>query len=181
MRPDLRALVALLLAVVGASAFARDVRVPVSGRGSVVLSVPDSWDEAIDLSDPGAPPTVTLVPSKGRAFHILISVIWPGKPGVPNLTRQAVREQVRRASDGPKAQAVERELPVVEFSGPSGFGAYFSATDRAPEPDGYKYLTQGLWAMGEVRVTFTILVNGEPAPLVKQALETIQSLRREPS
>jgi hypothetical protein len=88
---------------------------------------------------------------------------------------------VRRASDGPKAQAVERELPVVEFSGPSGFGAYFSATDRAPEPDGYKYLTQGMLAMGEVRVTFTVLVNGEPAPVVQQALETVKTMRREPS
>ena len=177
----LRTLVVLFLVAAGAGVFAREIKVPVNGRGTVVLSVPDSWDEAINHSDPDAPPMIVLVPSKGRSFHILMSVIWPGRPGVPNLTRQSLREQVRQASDGPKAQAVERELAVVEFSGPSGFGAYFSATDRAPEPDGYKYLTQGMLAMGEVRVTFTVLVNGEPTPVVQQVLETVKTMRREPS
>ena len=175
-----RTLLVLFLIVAGLNVSAREVRVPVSGRGTVVLSVPDSWDEGIDRSDVNASPTVILVPSKGKAFHIQMSVIWPGTPGVPNLTREAVREQVRRASDGPKAQAVERELPVVEFSGPKGFGAYFSATDRAPEPDGYKYMTQGMVVMSDVRITFTVLVNGEPAPVLQQVLEILKNMRREP-
>ncbi len=176
-----RALFVLLLIVASLNVFAREVKVPVSGGGTVVLSVPDSWDEGIDRSDPNAPPTVLLVPSKGKSFHILMSVIWPSTPGVPNLTREAVREQVRRASDGPKARAVERELPVVEFSGPTGFGAYFSATDRAPEPDGYKYLTQGMFVMSEARIMFTVLVNGEPAPVLRQVLEILKTMRREPA
>ena len=91
-----------------------------------------------------------------------------------------MREQVRRASDEPKARAVERELPVVEFSGPTGFGAYFSATDRAPEPDGYKYLTQGMFVMSDVQITFTVLVNGETAPVWQQVLEVLKTIRREP-
>jgi hypothetical protein len=175
-----RTLLFLFLIVTSLNVFAREVRVPVSGRGAVVLSVPDSWDEGV-RSDPNAPPTVMLVPSKGKSFHILMSVIWPGRPGAANLTREAVREQVRRASDGPKARAVERELPVVEFSGPSGFGAYFSATDRAPEPDGFKYLTQGMLVMSEVQITFTVLVNGEPAPVLQQVLEMLKTMRREPA
>src|SRR5262245_59958177 len=118
-----RTLFILLLVVASIPVLAREVRVPVSDRGTVILSVPDSWDEGIDRSDPNAPPAVMLVPSKGKSFHILMSLIWPGKPGVPSLTREAVREQVRRDTDGPKARAVERELPVVEFSGPTGFGA----------------------------------------------------------
>ena len=169
----------LFLVVASIDVFAREVKVPVSDRGTVILSVPDSWDEGIDRSDPNAPPTVMLVPSKGKSFHILMSVIWP-RPGVQNLTREAVREQVRRASDEPKARAVERELPVVEFSGPTGFGAYFFATDRAPEPDGFKYLTQGMFVMSEVRITFTVLVNGEPAPVQQQILEILKTMRRAP-
>jgi len=175
----LRTLFVILLIGAGINAFARDVKVPVSGRGTVILSVPDSWDEGIDRSDPNVPPTVMLVPSKGKSFHILMSVIWP-KPGGQTLTRPAVREQVQRASDEPKARAVERELPVVEFSGPTGFGAYFFATDRAPEPDGYKYLTQGMFVMSDVQITFTVLVNGETAPVWQQVLEVLKTIRREP-
>jgi hypothetical protein len=178
----LRTLLVILLIGAGVNAFAREVKVPVSGRGTVILSVPDSWDEGIDRSDPNVPPTVMLVPSKGKTFHILMSVVWPSKPGGQPLTKQAVREQVRRASDEPKARAVERELPVVDFSGPAGFGAYFSATDRAPEPDGYKYLTQGVLAMNDVQITFTVLINGEPpTPVLQQALDVIKNIRREPA
>lgn len=178
-QPMSRRLFILFLVVAGFNVSAREVRVPVNGRGTVILSVPDSWDEGIGRSNPNAPPTVMLVPSKGKAFHILMSVIWPSGPGAQSLTRDAVREQVRRASDEPKARAVERELPIVEFSGTTGFGAYFFATDRAPEPDGFKYLTQGMFVMSEVRVTFTVLVNGEPAPVVQQALEILKTMRRE--
>ena len=180
LRGGARRLFVLFLIVAGFNVFAREVRVPVSDRGTVILSVPDSWDEGIGRSDPNAPPTIMLVPSRGKSFHILMSVIWPSGPGVQGLTRDAVREQVRRASDGPKARAVERELPVVEFSGPAGFGAYFSATDRSPEPDGFKYLTQGMLVMSEVQITFTVLINGEPAPVLQQVLEILKTMRREP-
>jgi hypothetical protein len=69
-------------------------------------------------------------------------------------------------------------LPIVELAAPGIVGAYFSATDREPEPDGYKYLTQGILGLGDLKVTFTILVNGDPAPITEKALRMVKTMRR---
>jgi hypothetical protein len=169
----------LVLASLAAGAAAREVRVPLGSHGAVVLSVPDDWRQSIEQANPDVPPTVTFTPAAGRGFEILITPIWPGIPNAPTISQGALREQVRRAADAAQPQAVERELAVVDFSGASGYGAYFSATDRAPEPDGYKHLTQGMLAAADLRVTFTILVNGNPAAIVQQALTTLRTMVRE--
>jgi len=174
-----RLAVALVVAGLVTGAAARDVRISLGTRGAVVLSVPDEWRETIDQPNPNVPPTVTFRPGEGAGFEVLITPIWPGIPNAPMISQGALREQVRRAADAAQPQAIERELTVVDFSGASGYGAYFSATDRAPEPDGYKHLTQGMLAAADLRVTFTVLVNGNPAPIVQQALTTLRTMMRE--
>ena len=67
----------------------------------------------------------------------------------------------------------------MEFSGRSGPGYCFSATDRAPQPGEYKYLTQGIVRVGELSVTFTILTNDGQEAVVKQALEALKGARQE--
>ena len=77
-------------------------------------------------------------------------------------------------AQGAKAQAVERDLPIIEFQGRSGPGFYFSATDRAPKPGEFKSLTQGIVRVGELAVTFTILTNEGQDPIVKQAIDALK-------
>jgi hypothetical protein len=49
----------------------------------------------------------------------------------------------------------------------------FSATDRAPEPGGYLYMTQGAAAVGDLLVPFTILTNAGQKETVRGALKMI--------
>ena len=159
---------------------ARDLPVALPGHGSVVLTIPEGWVERVERAKPELPPTINLFPEKGGGFHILITPMWPASGSTPKMTRDTVRDVVRKSADGALGQSVERELPIVEFATPTSFGSYFAATDRAPEPDGFKHLTQGMMALSDLGITFTILVNGEPGPVVEQALQVLKSMRREP-
>jgi hypothetical protein len=176
-----RLLAGLLLAGLALGACARDVRVPLGTRGAVLFTVPDAWRDAIEQSAADDPPTVTFAPPAGRAFQVLITPMWPGIANAPMISPGALREEVRHAADAAQPRATERELKIVDFTGPAGYGAYFSATDREVEPDGYLHLTQGMLAASDLRVTFTILANGDPAPVVQQALTALRTLRREPA
>ena len=170
----------IVLAGLAVGAHARDVRVTLGARGAVVLSVPDDWRDSLEQESANGPPTLNLTPKQGKAFQILITPAWASVPNTPMPTKGALRELVRRAADDAEPRALEHDLQVIDFSGPSGYGAYFSATDRDPEPDGYKHLTQGMLAATDLRVSFTILVNGNPAATVQQALTSLRTLRREP-
>ncbi len=58
--------------------------------------------------------------------------------------------------------------------GPNSRGYYFFATDRAPAPGEWKYLTQGAVQVGAIALTFTILTNDGQEADAKAALELIR-------
>ncbi len=172
-----KSLALLILVLSSNTAFAGDLRVTLADRGAITLNVPTGWIERVSRSKPDIPPTIHLLPKSGKSFEVLVTPIRKMPDNAKPATSETVRASVKKSADDAKSQAVEKEIVVVDFKGSSGFGSYFSATDRAPEPGGYKYLTQGIMVDGDVSVAFTILANGDPTPIVKQALEVIKTAR----
>lgn len=145
----------------------------------MVLTIPDGWVDQVRQPDPRLPPTISIRPAAGPPFEILVTPIWPPRDDGPKPTLEAIRAAVRIAAEAAKSQAVEREIAVRNLSGPETFGAYFSVTDRAPKPGEYKYLTQGMLGLADLRVTFTILTNDGQEKVALQALDMLEGARRE--
>ena len=51
----------------------------------------------------------------------------------------------------------------------------FFSTDRAPKPDEYKYMTQGMILVGDIALTFTILTNDGQEIVITNALSMLKS------
>ena len=47
-----------------------------------------------------------------------------------------------------------------------------------PEADGYKFLTQGAMGLADLRISATILTNGNSAEIVEKALEMLNAMRK---
>src|SRR5262245_7120188 len=150
-------------------------------HGEFVIQVPADWKDELHQPPNRLPPTITFGPRSGKAFQIFLTTIWPAAKGSPPQSPDRLRATVERGAEGARSQAVEKELRIVEFQGRSGPGFYFSATDRAPKPDEYKFLTQGIVRVGELSVTFTILTNDGQDAVVKQALDALKSATQEPT
>jgi hypothetical protein len=150
-------------------------------HGQFVIQVPADWKGEMSQPANRMPPTITFTPASGKPFHILMTTIWSATKDRTPQSRDQVRATVQRGVDGARTQAVEKELQVVEFQGRTGPGFYFSATDRAPKPDEYKFLTQGVVRVGELSVTFTILTNDGQEAIVKQVLDALKSATQEPT
>ena len=84
------------------------------------------------------------------------------------------RERRSSAVEGVKSQAVEKELRIVELQGRTGPGFDFTATDRAPRPGEFKFMTQGNVQVGGLSVLFTILTNDGQDAVAKQALDMMR-------
>jgi Spy/CpxP family protein refolding chaperone len=150
-------------------------------HGQFVIPVPADWKGQMSPRGNGTPPTITFTPASGKPFQVVMTTIWPATRDGQPQSRDQLRAAVQRGLDSAKTQAVEKELRVVEFQGRSGPGFYFSATDRAPKPDEYKFLTQGVVRVGELSVTFTILTNDGQDAIVKQALDALKGATQEPT
>jgi len=171
------ALLLLVVATTTASAqtgTASGRRFTLPDHGSFVIQVPADWKEELRQPPNRLPPTITFAQGSGQPFQVLLTTIWPASKDRPPQSREQLRAMVERGAQGAKAQAVEKDLPIIEFQGRSGPGFYFSATDRAPRPGEFKSLTHGIVRVGELAVSFTILTNEGQHPIVKQAIDALK-------
>lgn len=160
---------------------AEELRVPLPGRDDLVIDLPAQWRAQVRRPHAELPPSVAISGPDATALQMLVTPIWPVGSAPRGPTADELRALTQAGAARARPRAVEAELPLKDLGAAGKTGYYFSATDRAPEPGGYKYLTQGVLGMNELRVTFTVLANGAPQEPVAQALDLLRSLRRTPA
>jgi hypothetical protein len=140
------------------------------GHGKLLLAVPASWNAEIHPRAGQVPPTLELSQKSGASFHILLTPLWTPSSDTPFPTDALVRVRVAKAAKEAEAQSVEQTLSLKELFGKANRGYYFTATDRAPKPDEWKYLTEGIIRIGAVDLAFSVLTNDGQEATVKNAL-----------
>jgi hypothetical protein len=170
--------VAVVLALVSALAAAESTAIrtfAVPDLGTLQLSAPESWPVEMRSAPNRALPTIAFGPDEGATYQVLITPLPPPHKDQPALAAGALKQMVEHAAQEATPQSVEKSLVVKELRGGAHVGYYFSATDRAPKRDEYKYMTQGMFGLGEMLITFTILTNDGYESVVPAALTMIRN------
>jgi hypothetical protein len=152
-------------------------------RGSFNVSAPATWqDEVQQPPQQGLPPTILFTPATGKPFQVLLTPIWKPSSDVPTPSKDALRQRVERSAEELKGngERVAGEIKVVEIQGKTGSGYYISATDKAPGPDEFKHLTQGIIMVSELMVTFSVLTNDGQEQVVRDALVMLRGAAHSP-
>lgn len=176
----LRTALTLLTFALCLPVLAEELRVPLPGRDDLVIDLPAQWRAQVRRPHAELPPSVAISGPEAGALQMIVTPIWPAGAGKAS-TPDELRAQVQSAARQAQPRAEEAELPPKDLGASGKTGFYFSATDRAPEPGSYRYLPQGVLGMNELRVTFTLLANGQREEPTAQALELLRSLRRAPA
>lgn len=155
-----------------AAAVPQNFKLP--GHGTLLLNVPEGWKANAKQPAGGLPPTIGLAPQSGAPFVVLITAVWGTSPGEAVPDDAKIRSTVALAAKSAEGQSVEGALSLKDLTGTSGRGYYFRATDRAPAPGEWKYLSQGMIRTGAIALTFTILTNDGQAAAERAALEMIR-------
>jgi hypothetical protein len=150
-------------------------RYTVPGHGVLKMKVPSSWKDEVKQQSESLPPTIALKPASGNQFIIFIIPFWKESEDAPDINDYLIHRMVERAADANQPNVVEKNLKIIYLDGSSGDGYYFSATNKAPQKDDYKFLTQGALRVDELVVTFSILTNDEKEGVENTALEMIKS------
>jgi len=135
------------------------------------LALPTGWQDETDVPPGGIPLTIRLYPAAGAPFEVFVT------PESPEPTAGDVRDTAasRRAAVRIQPQAVEESIAIRRLQGGSGIGFYFAATDRAPQPEEFRYMNQGALQAGELTLWFTILTNDGQEAVVTDALAMLQT------
>ena len=149
-------------------------RFALPGHGELELAVPTVWKVEVKSPPGELPPTLHFTVIDGRPFEFIVTPLWTIQGHVPPSDPQTVRAEVQQTAQQALSQAVESRIEVKELNGTSAKGYYFAATDRAPKPGEYKYMTQGILPVGELVVTFTVLTNDGQMSVIEAALEALR-------
>lgn len=142
---------------------------------------PAGWRVLVGESASPASLTVKMLHGSAPDAVLDITVMAPPPGHVTDADRSGmIFDAVTQSANQSSAESVEGHLDVQPFSSGEVRGAYFSATDKAPQPGGYKYLTQGVATVGELFVTFTALSNGDPSGYRATLLRVLGSMHSAP-
>ena len=159
-------------AAAGGAADTVEKRYPLGERGTLALNVPAGWAEEVRRKD-NLPQTVFYSPAGKQ--QVMVTPLWRARPDLPPFSRASVRQNVEQGLKAIRSQALEQDIPIVEFRGKGGAGWYYDATDRAPKPGEFAYLRQGmLMVSGELVLWFTILTNDRKDPALAGAMRMLQ-------
>ncbi len=169
MRRGARALLLALALDAGASAAADGGRYPIANEGLLLLPVPQGWIEQVERAAPGAPPKIFFGTRTPPAFLVTLNTALTGAPA-----DAALRAQAAAMLDAARPQARELDIELQRLHGRAGTGFYFDATDIAPAPGSFEFLTRGVLQVGPLTVEFTVLSNEQRARIVGQALDLLE-------
>jgi hypothetical protein len=144
-------------------------------HGVLALYVPDGWTSQLRQPPNRLPPTILLKPSAAVHEQVLITTVWPMGPSTGLPDEVTLRSQVAKLAKSAETHSMEPTLAVQEITGVTGRGFYFVATDRAPSPGEYKYLTQGTIRVGDIALAFTILTNDGEDAIARAALGILKT------
>jgi hypothetical protein len=139
------------------------------------LRLPLGWVDTVDQPPGGGPPTIELGPAEGAPFQVLVTPEWPDPTASEIRELPTLRDSIRDAAERTKPQSVESFLEVRQLNGVNGIGYYFAATDRNPQADEFKYMSQGVLQVGDLTVWFTVLTNDGQDTVAVEALSILQT------
>jgi hypothetical protein len=139
------------------------------------LGLPAGWIDNVDQPPGGGPPTIELGPAEGAPFQVFVTPEWKDPSASEIREIPALRDAIRDSAERIKPQVVEEFLDVRQLNGVNGIGYYFSATDRDPRADEFKYMSQGVLEVGDLTLWFTILTNDGQDTVAVEALTILQT------
>jgi hypothetical protein len=168
-----RALILLAIWPLAVMAAASHIALP-SGD-ELWLAVPANWSQKFEAPDKNVPPSVWLQQREGPTFNVFLTPLTGTPAGAAMADPNKLRAIVTSISHDALAQSVEMSIPLHELTSADVHGVYFSATDRAPKPNEWKHLTQGMVTINGTPFAFSILTNDGREAIAKTALELIRT------
>jgi hypothetical protein len=146
----------------------------IPGHGQLRLHLPTGWNDEVRQHPGDFPPTIFISGFDGSPFVVFITPRWPDPHAASDFgTPKSIHEIVVKAAHAAESESIEGKLSVVTMGGGRGPGYYFDATDKAPKPGEFKYMTQGAVGAGGVVCTFTILTSDKKSVVKTKALNMV--------
>jgi hypothetical protein len=149
-------------------------RYELPNHDTLELAMPAGWSDHLEEPQGGGPPTIEMAVTDGGPRQVFVRPEWADPTAKDVRELPQLRDAVRDLAERIQPEAVESYLEVRHIAGTNGVGFYFTATDRNPAPDEFKFMSQGALQAGSLTLWFTILTNEGQDTVAVEALAMLQ-------
>lgn len=149
-------------------------RYELPNHDTLELRMPAGWVDRLETPQGGGPPTIEIAVTDGGPHQVFVRPEWVDPTATEVRELPQLRDAVRDLAERIQPEAVENYLEVRHIAGANGVGFYFSATERSPGPDEFKFMSQGALQAGSLTLWFTILTNEGQDTVAVEALAMLQ-------
>jgi hypothetical protein len=149
-------------------------RYELPNHDTLELALPAGWSDHLEEPQGGGPPTIEIAVADGGPHQVFVRPEWADPTAKEVRELPQLRDAVRDLAERIQPEAVERYLEVRHIAGSNGVGFYFTATDRSPGPDEFKFMSQGALQAGSLTLWFTILTHEGQDTVAVEALGMLQ-------
>ena len=153
----------------------------VPGAGTLRFAVPQGWDVQAHSAMQGAV-DLNLGPASGPRAKVLVTgTVQKGASELKSTSD--IKRAVKAMGEALLSGSVEKRLELTRLDGRSGAGFFYSLTDKRTElPEGeFRHMTQGIVAIGPLRLAFTVLSDQPDSAAQKVTLDLLRTADCEPS
>jgi hypothetical protein len=165
---------ALTCAVCFAQAATPETKVIKVGATSISLGWDPAWQ--VVSTGSGAPPNTAQF-QLANPHDMLVLLSAEAKPSADADVDAYMKSVIDKAVAEYQGLAVEKKLEPRSFSNGGTRGRVVCATDRAPKPDEYKYVCQGIATDDNVALIFTVLYNDPGKAQAEKATTALEALQ----
>jgi hypothetical protein len=167
-------LMTLILCVAGIAAAAPALEVLRVGDYSISVG----WDPAWKVGSPdkGAPPNTAKFQLKDP-HDMFVQISAQARPADDADPDEFMRHVIDSAVKEFETSSVEKKLEPKSFRHGEMRGYSVCATDRAPKPDEFRNVCQGITTDGEVAVIYTVLYNDGGKASAEKAAGALEALQ----
>lgn len=142
---------------VGAQALVEWQELVIPGACTLRIAVPQGWTARIERPAAGGA-EIRITPESGTRAEATMKSLAPEKALTVKRTGE-IKAAVRTMGEAALPTSVEKKLVLERVDGTDGAGFFYSLTDnrRQPEAAVPRYLTQGIMAVGPLRLGVTVL------------------------
>jgi hypothetical protein len=141
------------------------------------LDVPPGGSDKIKPGSGERPPAIRMGPPPEGSTKVLIWVLALKEETPDGERATRLRKTVEDQGAEALARSVEKTLDVRPFQGRSASGYVFTLTNKSPDPNQAKYLTQGGCGAGTLLLLFTALSEEKDSDVSRLALEMLGNMQ----
>ena len=153
--------------------------IPLPKHGTLVLSVPDTWELDVDQPSVPIPPYIVFTLKEAKGFRLSMNPIWSPHPKNHFSDPEFIKGLVDSEAQNKLPDAKESEVNLIQIKGQNGTGFYFILSEKNPKSTKRPFAFSATIGVGDIVLKANIKIESKDSEEIQTIINALESATHE--